>query len=61
MKNFPVMNDRYGRFQFRAEFFNAFNWVNFNNPVNVLSSPAFGRISSAGDPRLIQFALKYMW
>ncbi len=44
--------------QFRAEFFNAFNNVNFNNPNTNLSSSSFGRITSAGDPRILQFALK---
>jgi hypothetical protein len=48
--------------QFRAEFFNIFNQVNFSNPVTGVSSGGFGTItsvsSSAGDPRIIQFALK---
>ena len=44
--------------QFRAEFFNAFNNVNFNGPSSSLSSSSFGRITSAGDPRILQFALK---
>jgi Carboxypeptidase regulatory-like domain len=61
LKNFPFKNERYGAFQFRAEFFNAFNWVNFGTPNSVLASPSFGRITTAGDPRLIQFALKYTW
>lgn len=47
------------RLQFRTEFFNAFNQTNFGSPVTNLISPAFGRISSAADPRLVQFALKY--
>ena len=61
MKNFPI-SERLGRVQFRAEFFNALNQVRLANPGNVVSSGAnFGRITSAGDPRLIQFGLKYMF
>ncbi len=31
------------RLRFRAEFFNIFNHPNFGNPINVLTSPLFGR------------------
>ena len=44
--------------QFRAEFFNVFNKVNFNAPSANLSSASFGQITSAGDPRILQLALK---
>ena len=44
--------------QFRAEFFNIFNNVNFNGPDNYVSSGQFGRITSAKSPRILQFALK---
>jgi len=44
--------------QFRAEFFNVFNHVNFNGPSANLSSASFGQITSAGDPRILQLALK---
>jgi outer membrane receptor protein involved in Fe transport len=44
--------------QLRAEFFNLFNRVNFNQPnVNFLSG-GFGEITSAGDPRRVQFGVK---
>jgi hypothetical protein len=57
MKNFRVM-ERAG-LQFRAEFFNAPNWVNLGTPAtNLNSSSSFGKISSAGSPRIVQFALK---
>jgi hypothetical protein len=48
---------------FRAEFFNAFNHAQFNTPVSVdVSSPTFGQITqTAVNPRLIQFALKYVF
>ncbi len=58
MKNF-LISERYGRLQFRTEFFNAFNQVRLGNPDANLSSPTFGRIFSAADPRLIQVGLKY--
>lgn len=47
--------------QFRGEFFNLFNRANFGLPNNNLQSPLFGRITSAGSPRIIQFALKYVF
>lgn len=48
--------------QFRAEFFNAFNNVNFGTPDNTLTDSAFGQITStAGDPRILQFALKLLF
>jgi hypothetical protein len=52
--------------QFRAEFFNIFNQTNFNNPVTNTSGGGFGSITStlsgdAGDPRIMQFALKFVF
>jgi hypothetical protein len=48
--------------QLRAEFFNIFNNVNFNNPGNVVSSASsFGRITSAGSPRILQFGAKLVF
>jgi outer membrane receptor protein involved in Fe transport len=47
--------------QFRSEFFNAFNQVNFDNPSSTVTSGSFGRIRSAADGRVIQFALKFIW
>lgn len=48
------------RGEFRTEFFNVFNWVNYANPVNNIAlGPAFGRIISASTgPRVIQFGFK---
>lgn len=45
--------------QFRAEFFNLPNRPNFATPVSTHNSVNVGRILSAGDPRVIQLALKY--
>jgi hypothetical protein len=47
--------------QFRAEFFNVFNNVNFGSPGNQVGSPSIGTISSAKDPRILQFALKFVF
>jgi hypothetical protein len=47
--------------QFRAEAFNLFNHPNFTLPDNFLGSPPFGRITSARDPRHIQFGLKLLF
>jgi hypothetical protein len=63
-KNFDIgliKNIRIGEnklVQFRAEFFNAFNNVNFDPPDMVFGVQTFGRISSAGLSREIQFGLK---
>jgi hypothetical protein len=49
--------------QFRTEFFNALNHPQFNNPGTATSTPTtFGVITGESvNPRLIQFALKYMF
>jgi hypothetical protein len=57
-KNIPF--ERFN-LQFRTEFFNAFNQTHLGTPNNTFVSPTFGQIVSAGDPRLIQFALKLAW
>ena len=47
--------------QFRAEAFNFPNHVNPGNPVTTLNNPNFGKILTAGDPRILQLALKYLF
>jgi hypothetical protein len=49
--------------QFRAEIFNVFNHTNFSNPDGGFSdgTSSFGKITTAGDPRLLQFALKFFF
>jgi hypothetical protein len=47
--------------QFRWEVFNVLNHVNFNPPVSALNSASFGQIQTAGDPRIMQFALKFTY
>ena len=43
---------------FRAEAFNVFNHTNLNNPNGTETAAAFGTITGAGNPRIMQFALK---
>jgi hypothetical protein len=59
-KSFRI-SERFGRIQFRSEFFNAFNQVNFGQPEGRLVNRNFGRILGAGDPRILQFALRYQF
>lgn len=59
MKDFSLLERL--RLQLRGEAFNVFNQVTFSNPNTNVSSGAFGRIRSAGDPRIMQVALKLLW
>lgn len=45
--------------QARWEIFNVINYVNLGAPITALNSAAFGQIQTAGDPRIMQFALKF--
>jgi hypothetical protein len=51
------------KMEFRAEFFNAFNMVNFANPISTFTTGAPGLLGAitqtSTGPRVIQFALKY--
>jgi hypothetical protein len=48
--------------QFRAEFFNVFNLVNFGLPANLVRGSGFGLISrTAGTSRQVQFSLKLIY
>lgn len=44
--------------QFRADFFNAFNHAQFNEPDGNINHSTFGQINSAGLGRIMQFAMK---
>jgi hypothetical protein len=55
-------NSELGTLEFRAEFFNVFNLVNFGLPSNILRGSGFGIISkTAGPSRQIQFSLKVIY
>ena len=47
--------------QFRAEFFNFPNHPQWNPPNRFIDQAVFGQISSARDPRIIQFGLKVIF
>ena len=49
------------RIQFRIETFNVTNRTNFGNPGGALGTSSFGVISSAGQARNVQLALKYIF
>jgi len=65
-RSFPI-TEKGQRVDFRAEIFNVFNHARFLNPGSgilptaTMNSPAFGQITSARDPRIMQFALKYQF
>ena len=59
-KNFRVTSREGMKLQFRSEFFNASNRVNLGSP-NMTMGGSMGRITSAGDPRILQFALKLLY
>jgi len=58
-KTIHVMESK--EFQFRAEFFNILNHTNFHLPNSDISSPTFNHILAAEPPRLLQFALKFLF
>jgi hypothetical protein len=58
-KDFRVTENK--RFQFRWGVFNSLNHPNFANPTAAFSSTNFGRILSAGNPRIMQVALKFYY
>jgi hypothetical protein len=53
----PLYGERVN-LEFKAEFFNLFNSVQFGTPSVSITSTQFGQISTTFDPRIIQFALK---
>jgi hypothetical protein len=49
------------RLEFRAEAFNLTNSFRANNPNSAFNNNTFGQIRTARDPRVMQFALKYVF
>jgi hypothetical protein len=49
------------RIEARWEVFNPFNVAIPNDPVVALSSPVFGRVTTLRDPRIMQFAARYVF
>jgi len=55
-------NAELGNVEFRAEFFNVFNIVNFGLPSNIVRGSGFGVISkTSGTSRQIQFSVKVIY
>ena len=60
VRSFRVGGER--QIQFRAEVFNVLNRVHLDRPVTLLNNPNFGLFTeTAGDPRIVQLALKYVF
>jgi hypothetical protein len=49
------------KLELRAEGFNMINHLRPKDPTTNMTSTLFGRITSAEDPRILQFALKYVF
>lgn len=47
--------------QFRVDAFNAFNHAQFLNPDSTMTDTNFGRITTVGPSREIQFGMKLLW
>ena len=60
-KSFSLPLREKTKLQFRSEFFNLLNQVNLGAPNVQLSGGRMGRITSAADPRVLQFALKLLF
>jgi len=58
-KRFAIAESTYAEFRF--EMFNAFNNVNLGGPTTNMTSRNFMRITSAADPRILQFALRFVF
>jgi len=61
LKNFAFTESK--SLEYRAEFFNAFNHAQFNNPNGLINAGTgvFGVVTSARDPRIVQMALKLIF
>ena len=57
IKNFSVSETL--RFQLRVEAFNLTNSTRFGTPTFNINSPNFGKITTAGSPRILQFGVRF--
>jgi hypothetical protein len=58
-KNFAITERM--KVQLRGEFFNFFNHTNLGQPDGTVTSPTFGQIVTAMDPRITQLSLKLVF
>ena len=49
------------KMEFRVEAFNVTNSFRMNDPTTALNSALFGKVTTAKDPRIMQFAVKYVF
>ncbi|HUX67459.1 MAG TPA: carboxypeptidase regulatory-like domain-containing protein [Terriglobales bacterium] len=56
---FPLAESR--QLELRVEAFNVWNHARFAPPVTAMNAPNFGQIAAAGDPRILQFAVKFLF
>jgi hypothetical protein len=61
VRSFNVPQHENQRLELRFEFFNLMNHANFGYPDNTLADSTFGLLQSASDPRILQFALKFVF
>jgi hypothetical protein len=59
MRNIQISD--FGHLQLRAEAFNVFNHTNFNGVSTTVASTNYGQLTSAGDPRIMQVAAKFVF
>ncbi len=60
IKMTPLWGEK-ARMEFRAEFFNILNSVQFRDPSTSITGGTFGQINTTYDPRIVQFGLKVLY
>jgi hypothetical protein len=58
-KNFPLAERM--KLQFRVEAFNVFNTPSFRAVSTAFGAGNFGQVTSAAEPRILEFALKFQF
>jgi len=61
LKRFSGIPKEGAQFEFRADFFNAFNHTQFQNVDTNFTSGSFGAVTSTWDARRIQFGLRFVF
>ena len=57
----PVLARERFKLDFRADFFNIMNHGNFNTVTVDSTSSTFGQVTAFTSPRIIQFAMKFIF